>query len=293
MDSYSVRSTDTLDAAEPSASGTDDMSRFVDFVLDVHRLLRRAADLSPANPAVADMIARFRQRLRISYRREQVQAVLEDRSIRPIHRELLAVLSKVEGLEELYEAKRLLEKPGNGIDLVASLPAWNVYVSLAGKEMQAFESIPEAAASPSEPILFVGSGPLPLSAIVMRMNGRTNTTCLDLNPEACEVSKRLVRRLGLEESIVVLPEDGAKFDYRPYRRILVASLVTDKAAVLERIRSTNPKAVVGVRTAEGMRRLMYEAVDETRLSAEGWRIAARTTPQENLVMNSTIFLTAQ
>jgi hypothetical protein len=293
LDNYSVRPTNTLDPAVSSATGEDDISQFIGFVSEVHRLLRSASDLSPANPAVADMIARFRQRLKVSYRLEAVEAVLEDRRIRPIRRELLAMLSKVEGLEELYEAKRLIGETGNGLDLLASLPSWSVYESLAGKEMQCFESIRDSASSPSEPILFVGSGPLPLSAIVMRLNGRTNTTCLDLNPEACEVSERLVRRLGLEESIAVLPKDGAEFDYRPYRRILVASLVTDKAAVLERIRSTSPEAIVGVRTAEGMRRLMYEAVDETRLTDQGWRIAARTTPQENLVMNSTIFLTAE
>jgi len=293
LDGYSVRPTHTLDIGEASAADAGDLSKFVDFVLELHRLLRRESDLSPGNPTVSRWISLFRQNLRGSHRPEDVQFVLENRRIRPIRRELLAMLSEAEGLEELYEARRLLEQEGNGNELLSRLPGWNVYECLAGKEMECFDTLKRPGSSPAEPILFVGSGPLPLSAIVMHLRGRTEMTCLDLDPAACEVSESLLRRLGLGGKITVLQVDGADYDYRQFRRILVASLVPNKSAVLDRIRSTAPGAIVGVRTAEGMRGLMYEAVDEARLSARGWGILARTTRRENLVMNSTIFIAPQ
>jgi hypothetical protein len=85
-------------------------------------------------------------------------------------------------------------------------------------------------------------------------------------------------------------EHGAAFDYSPYSRIFVASLVQNKPAVLAQIARTASNPLVAVRTAEGMRQIMYEAIDESELSKQGWRILARTWPDAKLVINSTLFL---
>ncbi len=291
MDSDSDRSASPIrNASSPVVAEVDDAAELVALLHETHQALLRERDLSPANSSLTSTVARLRQRVRRSYSPEAVQAVLGDRSVRAMHRDLLSKLSEVEGLAELYEAERMLETGERGVDLLTRLPDWNVYVSLAGKEIEKFDALRLEGSPPTERVVFVGSGPLPLSAIVMHLHGRMAMTCLDLNPRACEASERLLRRLGLEGSITVLPMDGAEFDYRPFRRIVVASLVPNKDAVLERVRATSPEAIVGVRTAEGMKRLIYEAVDEARLSAQGWSIEARTTPEEGLVINSTLFL---
>ncbi|MNV99991.1 hypothetical protein D3C71_1954280 [compost metagenome] len=71
--------------------------------------------------------------------------------------------------------------------------------------------------------------------------------------------------------------------------MFIASLVSCKDRVLEQIRRTSADSLVAVRTAEGIRQLMYEAVDEEAMIAAGWSLLGRTWPKERIVINSTLF----
>lgn len=114
--------------------------------------------------------------------------------------------------------------------------------------------------------------------------------CLEFDAAAYEASCSLLQYMGLADRVRVIMEDGATYDYGAYSNVIVASLVRNKLAVLEQISRTSPDCLVAVRTAEEMRQIMYEAIDERQLTALGWRLLARTLPIENLVINSTLFL---
>lgn len=248
--------------------------------------LRSAPHGIPILPAVREAVEKLRQHVRQPYSPEQVRQVLEHGDVSRLHAGLLAKLAAAEGGMELSDALELGGRPRLKLADLGELISWKVYETLVGQEMELLEGLrPE----PGLPIAFVGSGPLPLSALLLHLRLGCPVTCVDSDPEACDASRRLIGRLGLEEGIRVVREEGAFFDYAPYSAVFVASLVTGKAGVLGRIRSTRPDAVLAVRTAEGMRRLMYESVDEAALAAGGWVLLGRTHPAERVVINSTLF----
>jgi len=131
---------------------------------------------------------------------------------------------------------------------------------------------------------------MPLSSIILHQLSDANVICLEMDSVAYDASCLLLERLGLADKVTVVIGNGSEFDYSSYSQIFVASLVRNKMEVLERIHQTASDPLVAIRTAEGMRQIMYEAIDEVHLNRQGWRILGRTYPQENLVINSTLFL---
>ncbi|MCR2807678.1 nicotianamine synthase family protein [Paenibacillus soyae] len=264
---------------------------FIAFLREVNELLQIEIDLSPANLLVTDMIQRLSAQLRSAYLPEEVQAVLGNEYIRRNERKLRDKLSEAEFQAELSDS-RLFQHAGNSVlDRASRLPNWNVYIDLVGRELPVLRQIAgRSSHADKSPIVFVGSGPMPLSAIILHLFGDAEVVCLEMDGAAYEASCSLLERIGLGTKVKVALENGEAFDYSPYSRIFVASLVQNKTAVLEQITRTASDPLVAVRTAEGMKQIMYEAVDEAQLRKRGWRIVARTCPEQRLVINSTLFL---
>jgi hypothetical protein len=284
LDGYTMDS-----AAAPSTSLQEkDVTHIIDLIQETNLLLQRESDLSPANSRVTEMIGRLVHRIRLPYLSEEVHAVLSNPSIQHLHRNLLAKLSKAEYEAELFDSRHLCKTDGFDLSIITQLSTWSIYETLVGQELQLLHKLSPRMASEA-PIVFVGSGPLPLSAIMLHLYGNVEVICLEIDSAACEASRELLQRIGLGDKLVVKQINGADFDYAPYRKVFVASLVTNKLPVLEQIRRTSREALVAVRTAEGMRQLMYEALDEDQLLKQGWQLLTRTRPKENLVINSTLF----
>lgn len=267
------------------------VNSFVAFIREVNELLHKEMDLSPANQLVTNVINHLSQQLRSRYLPDEVQAVLSDNYIRMNQIALQDKLSKAEFLAEL-EASRSFCHSGDSIPgLITKLPNWNIYMALVSHELSVLRLlIRQAGQAENLPIIFVGSGPMPLSPIILHLLSGVQVVCLEINAEAYEASCHLLDQLGLGTKVKVVLADGAKFDYSAYNRIFIASLVRNKPAVLEQIRRTSTHPLVAVRTAEGMSQIMYEAIDEAQLNKLGWMIADRTMPEEGLVINSTLFL---
>src|SRR5690606_23193484 len=130
----------------------------------------------------------------------------------------------------------------------------------------------------------------PLSAIIMHLLGGVDVICIEKDSAAYEASCALLEKMGLMNHVTVVLKDGAEFDYSCYNRASVASLVRNKQEVIEQINRTSDNPLIAVRTAEGMKQIMYESIDEMQLNTQGWRISGRTSPERQLVINSTLFL---
>jgi nicotianamine synthase len=112
--------------------------------------------------------------------------------------------------------------------------------------------------------LFVGSGPLPLSALLLARHG-VQVDALDVDPEAVELGGRLAAALGddvtvSEGDVLALDDLGA------YDLVCVAALVgldpDDKAAALSHVRSRmRPGAIVLARSAHSLRGLLYPVLE--------------------------------
>lgn len=267
------------------------VDELIAFLREANDILQQEVDLSPANLRVTNMIKRLSLYLRSRYLPEDVQAILSDEYIRLNQRSMQERLSKAEYLAELDDSRQLGQASGSILGNIARLPIWKVYMALVGEELLTLRRIVHHEDSrPVSPIVFVGSGPLPLSIIMIHLLGGVEVVGLERDSAAYETSRSLIERMGLASKVTIKLADGAEFDYRPYGQVFVASLVRNKSSVLDRITRTSPGAIVAVRTAEGMKQLMYEAVDESELIRQGWRILDRTLPDEMLVINSTLFL---
>lgn len=112
--------------------------------------------------------------------------------------------------------------------------------------------------------LFVGSGPLPLSALLLARHG-VAVDALDIDPEAVALGGDLARALGTDVRVRrgdLLDED----DLGDYDLVCVAALVglepASKTAALAHVRSRmGPGATVLARSAHSLRALLYPVLD--------------------------------
>jgi L-amino acid N-acyltransferase YncA len=119
------------------------------------------------------------------------------------------------------------------------------------------------AGPPPERILFIGSGPLPISAFYLhRLTGK-RIDCLDRDQAAVEVSRRVIDKLGLNDALHVFSGVGENFNIGDYDLIVIALLAKPKRRILRNVRkNAAPGCRVLCRTSYGLRRLVYEPTAE-------------------------------
>jgi Nicotianamine synthase protein. len=267
------------------------INEFIAFIREANELLQKEIDLSPANQLVMNIISRLSAQLRSRYLPEEVQAVLNHEYIQLHQRQLQDKLSEAEFLTELSDSRQASNSQESVLDVVKRLPHWHIYIALVKQELSTLcRFTQQDGYIDRSPIVFVGSGPMPLSPIILHLLGDVEVICVEMDAVAYDASRSLLEHMELDHKVSVVLKNGSDFDYSSYNRIFVASLVRNKQAVLEQISRTSSNALVAVRTAEGMKQIMYEAIDESQLKGQGWQILGRTIPDENLVINSTLFL---
>ena len=114
-------------------------------------------------------------------------------------------------------------------------------------------------APPPERLLFIGSGPVPISAVHMHLQTGRPVDCIDRDPQAVEISRELLRSAGLDNAIRIFCDRGEQHDVSGYDLVLVALLAKPKRAILKNLRKlTKPGTHILCRTSVGLRRLVYE-----------------------------------
>lgn len=115
-----------------------------------------------------------------------------------------------------------------------------------------------AGVSSGSTMIFIGSGWVPESAIAHAHVHGCDVTCVDCNPEAIEVSRQLISRLGLGHKIQILHANGSDIDYGGYSHIAIAIMALPKADILRQVRATaRQDASVICRTVVGTKELIY------------------------------------
>ncbi len=154
---------------------------------------------------------------------------------------------------------------------VETYPLYERFASLTAKEIAAAEI------QKTDNVLFIGSGPFPVSPILLhQQSGGARIHCFDSSQEACDTSRRLVARLGLQQAITIerkagqdarLPSASAPGEMSEYDVVVVALLARPKQRLLNRIRETTRLGTrVVLRTSEGNRRLLYAAAEDICIS---------------------------
>lgn len=270
-------------------SGGAAEKNLIALVRDTFNRLACQTDLSPQNPVVNETLTRYVDTI---IRADEViadkDAVLNDPAVRGLMDDMMRLLSRAEFAMEDHFAKLLSE--GGKMPLSGLNRFWYRanYKALVENEVDGIRNFAKDTHQDPRPMAFVGSGPLPLSAVDYYLLTGKSCVCIEMDEDAARNSRKLIENIGLDDVITVVQQDGREADYSPYSMIFVAALVGNKDQVLDRIHDTASHAMIGVRSADGLKKLLYAQVDIGSVEQRGFSHCGTTygTPQ---AVNSTCF----
>jgi hypothetical protein len=111
---------------------------------------------------------------------------------------------------------------------------------------------------------------------------------IDSDADAVALTRNMNAALGMQDMIDVVQSSGEDFDYSDAGLVMVAALVSAKDNVLARVRDTAPGVGLAVRSAEGVRTLLYEQADERALDRAGYDYAGKSRITDTII-NTTLF----
>ena len=251
-------------------------------VLNALETLTSENDLSPRNPVINKTLSHLVHTLASTYEYSEETAALKDPRIRQARPHLLEKLSKAEAEMEKYWADYFGEKETIGIEDLKEFWYWDNYEELVDRELDNF---PKDATDHS--IAFIGSGALPLTAIIMHLKTGCPVTCVDSDYDACEKSQALIDKLGLE-NVHVLHAEGNAPRYNSFSTVIIASLIPQdqKDEIVGKLKQDKSSVYVAVRSAERLHSLLYEPVNTEKQFSELDYLGK--TKQDSSVINTTL-----
>ena len=209
--------------------------------------------------------------------------------------ELIRLCSDAEGHLEAHYSD-MLAAFDNPLDHLALFPYLSNYILLS--ELENGLLARHLPGPPPARVAFLGSGPLPLSSLVLaaRHLPAASLDNYDMCGEANERARRLVRAdadLGARmafrtaDAALLTREQLASYDV-VFLAALVGVTAEDKARVLHHLgRHMAPGAALVVRSAHGARAFLYPVVDPEEIRRGGFDVLAVHHP-EGEVINSVI-----
>jgi len=274
-------------AAQPQIMRQLCAEELISQVLYAHEVLKDAADRSPGNPLITETLTALVENIVLAeehFSDSEKRQVMDNPQIRGVRRALLAELSEAEYAMELYFSDKFLQNPDFKEKNLNEFWYLQNYLDLVDLELEKLS----VDKHPDKEIVFIGSGPLPLTAIIMAQKTGMKITCLDMDEAAVKRGEALAEKLGMGDKLHFTQSSGSAYDYRDTALVMVASLVADKKQVLERIKNTAQDAPeVALRSAEGLHALLYDPVKPSMLAEFNMRVERETRPTPK-VINSTL-----
>ncbi len=192
-----------------------------------------------------------------------VVSVLEDPIVDAIREALWRVCARGEYELERHWARRI----GAAADSAAELqrfPYVRNYEKLTRLELSALRGVRDAL---PQRVLFIGSGPLPLTSMLIAERYGLSVTNIDVDEEACASARTLARRLRLSDKLSFIRADAMSYtDLSEFDCVFLAALVgmnrREKGRLLSHLyASMRPQALLLVRSSQRLRALLYPEVD--------------------------------
>lgn len=247
----------------------------------IYQELSRIPNLKPS-PAVDELFARL------------VRLALSDEAHEhELSHEEVARLQTLCGAGE-YELERFWAKEvlnaGDPRAVLRRFPYFQNYVTLTKLE---WSSLAACERHRTHSVLFCGGGPLPLTAIVLALNHGVRGTVLDNGREAVELSRRIVKAIGLDSMLTIVHADARTYEsYGDHNTIVIAALAgTDDRAKAEILKQVKQKADrdthVMARSSWGNRTLLYRPLPKAIY--DGLVPVSEVRPRADVVNSIVIF----
>lgn len=230
----------------------------------IHRIYQQLATARSLEPCEhIDLL--FGELVRISTTREpeHISRVLGDPIIGAIQENLWRVCGRGEFLLEQHWSRQII-RAADPWAALRLFPYFVNYDKLTRLELGGLRCAGET--SPGR-ILFVGSGPLPLTSIMLARQHGASVSNIDIDTDACRLSEALVARLGLEQKLQIACADILSLsDLGDYDVIILAALVgmrqREKQQLLAHLSAAmRPGALLVVRSSHLLRALLYPRVE--------------------------------
>ena len=131
------------------------------------------------------------------------------------------------------------------------------YIGLIENEMQL------AKFNENKTFVFLGSGPLPLTIIMFNMVTGCKCIGIEQNPDVAELSRKVLKRLDLDEGIEIITGDEKTIADLDYDILMIAAFAEPKDRVFANVWDVvDEKTPVLYRTYTGMRAILYSPVTE-------------------------------
>ncbi|NNU82520.1 nicotianamine synthase [Geobacillus sp. BMUD] len=264
----------------------DRKKQIIEQYKSAYKVLAREHDLSPNNPVINETLHALVKSLGACYGCEWAADIASDEEIRKVRPDMLQKLGQAETLMEFYYAEKLLAGAPH-LDYLQTFLYWENYEKLVENELQALFAIIEKRSVSS--IAFVGSGPLPLSALLLQRQIERPVVCIDIDEKAHAAGKKLIDAYGWGETVRCVLADGAHYDYRRHDIVWIASLVPNKEEVIERVYEINREAIIAIRSVDGIYELLYEPVDVAYFRRAGCQKIGDAKANRSII-NSTVFI---
>ncbi len=112
-------------------------------------------------------------------------------------------------------------------------------------------------------ILFIGSGPLPITAIHLHLQTGATIDCVALEENTVDISRQALEKCGLNNSVRVSSEGDSSYDVSTYDLVLVGELAKSKKNILGVLRKhSRAGCQILCRTSHGLKRLAYQQATE-------------------------------
>lgn len=126
-----------------------------------------------------------------------IDKLLNDADIKKIRANLRDMWANYEYQREKNWSLKIINSEEPRFE-IKNYPAFAFYKKLIPFEFGISNALCEKVVSK---ILFVGSGPLPISSILLAENYDIHVDCLDIKKEACKISSKLIAKFGLAKKI--------------------------------------------------------------------------------------------
>lgn len=257
-------------------------------ISQLYQRLTELEDLSP-NPEVNSIFSELvayvltLSDLEPEKAEELVRTMVDDSQIVELQR----ICGLGEAELEKYWARALI----SGQQELADFPYYQNYIDLTQLEMRLLNT--EDTTWCDSPVLFIGGGALPMTAIMLAYLEGISSTIIDLDPVAIDLARKVINQLGLSHLISIQHSDGADFsDYESYKTIYVAALAglddESKRLIFQQIASQiSGQQLLVARSSWGARQVLYRQLPD--LSEFGLQQMLKFDPRDGIV-NSVVIL---
>ncbi|KAG1440971.1 hypothetical protein G6F56_011689 [Rhizopus delemar] len=260
----------SIDGTVAATKAGNPLLTLVKEIVQLHHELSILGSLSPDEHVTA-LFTKLVQICTFSYTQD-ASAVLEHPSILTLLPSLRRLASRGEYELELAWAKQTTEP-------VERFLYYKNYKDLVQLEIHSLLGVGALL----NRVVFIGSGPLPLSAILMYQNLKAETIhTVDRDSESIEVSNQLLGRLKIP--LIQHQMEAVDYPYENVDTVILGALVDDKKELLKIMNQKMKRgSILMARSAHSLRTLLYPSLDPADVNRCGFETLLVSHPYNEIV----------